>query len=464
MVKRKNYIGIIDLVIVLLSVVILGIGLIFTWVKNFDRQYAKKIYPNVSVAGINFGGKTVAEVGAYWLSRNKAFSDKSFTFTYGGETATVSGAELNLGFDATLSATQAYLIGRSGHKLSDFVIKFITKDTDLAPMFRWDNQKLDEILNGMSAGINIPVVEALFQFDSGKVTAFRPSHEGRQVNIALAKKLFTEAIQKNPDGSYRNTVINLPVDAIKPNFTTENVNSFGIKSLLGKGYSQFHGSIPERIHNVVLAASLINGILIKPGETFSFNDAVGDISKTTGFLQAYVIQNGRTILGDGGGVCQVSTTLFRAALDAGLPIVERHAHDYRVHYYEEGGFKPGLDATVFAPSFDLKFTNNTPGYILIQTKSDLNNLSLTFELYGTGDGRTATISNHRIWDVTPPPPDLYQDDPTLPKGAVKQVDFAAWGTKASFHYSVVRNGEILEDTDFFSNFKPWQAIYLRGTL
>jgi len=155
---------------------------------------------------------------------------------------------------------------------------------------------------------------------------------------------------------------------------------------------------------------------------------------------------------------------FRSALDAGLTIIERHAHDYRVHYYEEGGYNPGLDATVFAPSYDLKFKNDTPGYILIQTESDINNLKLSFDLYGTSDGRQALISDQKVWDVTAPPPDLYQDDPTLPKGTVKQVDFAAWGTKASFHYNVTRNGETLEDTDFLSDFRPWQAIYLRGTM
>jgi vancomycin resistance protein YoaR len=191
---------------------------------------------------------------------------------------------------------------------------------------------------------------------------------------------------------------------------------------------------------------------------------VGDISAATGYQSAYIIKDGRTVLGDGGGVCQVSTTLFRAALAAGLPIIERHAHAYRVHYYEEGGFKPGLDATVYGPTYDLKFKNDTPTSILIQVKTDVANLSLTFDLYGTGDGRKAQISNQKLWDITPPPPDLYQDDPTLPKGTVKQVDFAAWGAKASFDYLVTRGTEVLESTTFVSNFRPWQAVYLKGTL
>ncbi|MDO8451589.1 MAG: G5 domain-containing protein, partial [bacterium] len=93
---------------------------------------------------------------------------------------------------------------------------------------------------------------------------------------------------------------------------------------------------------------------------------------------------------------------------------------------------------------------------------DTKNLTLTFELYGTSDGRKAEILNHRVWGETPPPPPLYQDDPTLPPGTTKQVDFPAWGAKTSFRYLVTRNGETLEDTVFSSNFRPWQAVYLRG--
>ncbi|MBI5619631.1 VanW family protein, partial [Candidatus Gottesmanbacteria bacterium] len=194
-----------------------------------------------------------------------------------------------------------------------------------------------------------------------------------------------------------------------------------------------------------------------------FNDAVGDISAATGYQSAYIIKEGKTVLGDGGGVCQVSTTLFRAALDAGLTIIERRAHAYRVHYYEEGGYKPGLDATVFGPTVDLKIKNDTPAYILIQATIDTQRMTLAFDLYGTNDGRRSEILNHQVWGITPPPPDLYQDDPTIPAGVIKQVDFAAWGAQTSFRYKVTRNSEVLQDQVFTSNFRPWQAVYLRGT-
>ena len=161
-------------------------------------------------------------------------------------------------------------------------------------------------------------------------------------------------------------------------------------------------------------------------------------------------------------MCQVSTTLFRAILAAGVPIEERTAHAYRVHYYEKDS-QPGFDATIFTPEVDLKFKNDTPAYILIQTTVDEARNKLTFELYGAGDGRKVEISKSRVWDVTPPPPALYQDDPTLSKGVVKQVDWAAWGAKAAFDWKVTRGADVLQERTFYSNYRPWQAVFLKGT-
>lgn len=428
----------------------------------FEQHYRGKIYPGVYVENISFGGKNPKDVENYLIGRNTPFSDMRIELRFEGRVATVSGSDLGLGYDATLSATQAYLSGRSPYLLSNLYEKFINRKITITPYLRWDNQVLINALQEFGERIDIPVQDALFQFSGGRVSAFRLSKDGRRVNIDAAKKQFAALVATVPTSGTLVLAMDLPVETVKPTITTDRVNSFGIKELIGRGYSEFSGSIPGRIHNVILAASRLNGILIPPGETFSFNDAVGDISAATGYQSAYIIKEGRTVLGDGGGVCQVSSTLFRAALAAGLPIVERRAHAYRVHYYEEGGFKPGLDATVFGPTVDLKFKNDTPGYILIQTKADARNLTLAFELYGTHDGRSAQILNHKVWGETPPPPPLYQDDPTLPPGVVRQVDFAAWGANASFQYRVTRGNDVLQDTTFTSNFRPWQAVYLRG--
>lgn len=425
--------------------------------------FKNRVYPAVSMQGIPMAGKTKEDVEAYWLSKNKSFENLRIQLTFETTIATLSGSQLNPGFDASLSATQAYVVGRSPYYLSNLNDRVFKKKITLTPVFTWNKDAVKTVLQTLSDDINIPYQDALFRFSGGKVISFKPSKNGRAVNEQKTLQLIDDAMQKAAAGGATDIIISIPVDTTVPTSKTTDVNNFGIKELIGRGYSQFSGSIPGRIHNVALAAAKLNGVLIKPGETFSFNQTVGDISAATGYQSAYIIKDGRTVLGDGGGVCQVSTTLFRAALNAGLPIVERHEHSYRVHYYEDGGFKAGLDATVFDPTDDFKIKNDTPNYILIQTMTDTDNLNLTFELYGTSDGRKAEIFNHNVWGSTPPPPDLYQDDPTLPKGVVRQVDFAAWGAKASFQYKVMRDGKTVNEQTFTSNYRPWQAVFLRGT-
>ncbi len=326
----------------------------------------------------------------------------------------------------------------------------------------FDKDKIASLTANLAQAYNTPSQNASFKFESGRVTAFKPGKDGQEINQEESTQLIELTLHQLEATTSSDLKVELLVVETPPEISTGQVNDLGIRELLGKGVSYFKGSIASRVHNIVLASSKLNGLLIKPGETFSFNDAVGDISAATGYQQAYVIQNGRTVLGDGGGVCQVSTTLFRAALNSGLPIIERYAHSYRVAYYEQG-FGAGLDATVFSPSVDLKIKNDTPAHILIQTIANTNNYSLTFELYGTSDGRTAYVSQPRVWDQVPPPPPKYEDDPTLQVGQEKQVDWAAWGAKAAFDYKVTRGKETLIEKTFYSNFRPWQAVYLRGT-
>ncbi len=290
----------------------------------------------------------------------------------------------------------------------------------------------------------------------------RPSADGQAIDIAKAEE---EIFNRMTDILDRKAImfeITLPVKKIKPAVSLEETNNLGIKEFLARGSSQFSGSIANRIHNITLAASRVNGTIVPNGQVFSFNNTVGDVSKLTGYKEAYIIKEGKTILGDGGGVCQASTTLFRAILQSGLPITERYPHSYRVAYYEQGS-PPGLDATVYSPSYDLKFKNDTGHAILIQAYTDLQTATLTFDLYGTADGRQATITKPVITNQTLPPEDRYQDDPTLPLGTVKQVDFKAAGAKVTFSRTVEKDGKIILSATFVSNYQPWQAVFLRGT-
>jgi len=240
---------------------------------------------------------------------------------------------------------------------------------------------------------------------------------------------------------------------------TENVlmASYGIQGAA----TYFSGSSPERIQNIATAAAEFHGVLVAPGETFSMANYLGDISLDNGYAEALIIFGNRTVKGVGGGVCQVSTTLFRAVFFGGYPIVERHPHAYRVGYYEQGTGSPGpgMDATVFVPLVDFKFTNDTPYWLLMETYIYGN--QLLWKFYSTSDGRTVSWSSDRSNEVKAPKT-LYRENEDLPEGKIVQVDWAAKGLDVVVYRTVQRNGEVLSEDRIKTHYLPWRAIYEYG--
>jgi vancomycin resistance protein YoaR len=239
-----------------------------------------------------------------------------------------------------------------------------------------------------------------------------------------------------------------------------------IHELLWAETSYFYGSSPERIQNIKAAASRFHGLLVAPGATFSMSDALGDISLDNGYAEALIIFGDQTISGIGGGVCQVSTTLFRTAFHAGLPILERHAHAYRVSYYEQrpsGGNDPnlaGLDATVYVPIVDLKFKNDTQSWLLMETY--VRSSSITWKFYSTSDGRSVEWQTTGPVNLVEPPEPLYRENPELAESEIKQIDWEAEGADVTVIRSVFRAGVLLFQDTFQTHYLPWQAIFEYG--
>lgn len=432
---------------------------------TYQKLYEKKVFPGVYVNNVDFGGKTKQNIKDFLSSKNKLVENSTFVMTSDYEIATISAKQIEFGYDKNLSADQAYSVGRSGGIISNLslILQAYINGVYLPATYTYNQNKLSENLKVISEKIEKKPVDAVFKFENNRVTTFKPSSPGQTINFdSLNNKIISKSLSIMSSQKPGIIIITIPIKIIEPAITTDKANNLGIKELIGEGHSLFYRSIPGRIYNISLAANRVNGVLVKPGETFSFNKALGDVSAFTGYKQAYIIQNGKTVLGDGGGVCQVSTTFFRALLNAGLPIVERNQHSYRVGYYEQDS-PPGLDATIFTPTVDLKFKNDTGYHILIQSQVDLSNYSLAFYLYGTKDNRQVNISKPVISNVRPAPPDIYQDDPTLPKGEIKQTDFAAPGANVYFTRTVTKNGKTIISDKIFSNYQPWQAVYLRGT-
>ncbi len=345
------------------------------------------------------------------------------------------------------------------------IFRRVTFDSQEEPVLvvKLNIAKLDEFIESIAKTIDRPTQDAQIEFSQGKVVKFAPARDGQKLDSDLVRAQILEKVSIDNPNLEKDIVINLPVAVTRARIANEEINTLGIKELIGKGISYFAGSIANRVYNIGLGAGRISGTIVKPGEVFSYNGAVGEVSGKTGYKQAYVISKGRTVLDDGGGICQVSTTVFRAALSAGLPVVERTAHAYRVGYYEQRGIKPGLDATVWSPAVDFKFKNDTDNHILVQSVFDSSNSRLEIDIYGTSDGRRVEMTTPVVSNVKPAPPDLYQDDPTLPKGSTKQVDFAAAGASSVFARKVFKNNTLIIDEVFKSNYRPWQAIFLVGS-
>ena len=431
----------------------------------FQKINSNVVYPGITVDELNLSGKNEQAIKDFFMAKNDRINPTQFVFTSDFGIATISASQIDYGYDKDLLAKQAIAIGRGDSLFSNIILvmQAYTSSIRLRSSYRYSEDKLLNLLSSIINKAHVDPVDALFTFQNGKATAFQPSGFGQAIDLDdIKNQLNSQFLTVMSSEKPQTIIISVPIKILKPNITTDKVNNLGIKELLATGTSTFHHSIPNRIFNITLAASRLNGILVHPGETFSFDKALGDVSSFTGYQQAYIIQNGKTVLGDGGGVCQVSTTLFRAILNAGFPVIERHAHAYRVGYYEQDS-PPGFDATIYSPSIDLKFKNDTDNYILIQAYINPEIQQLTFFLYGSRDGREVEISKPIITNDTPAPSDMYQDDPTLPKGVVKQIDFAARGANVSFTREVKKNGKIILSDKYVSDFQPWQAIYLRGT-
>jgi len=292
-------------------------------------------------------------------------------------------------------------------------------------------------------------IEAKFEISNNKVSEFQNGQSGLALNIeATIAKMENEITNLKP--------IELVVEIQPVLVNAGNINNFGIKEIIGVGNSNFSGSPTNRRHNIKIGAAAVNGTLIKPGEEFSLLKTLGKVDGTTGYLQELVIKEGKTIPEYGGGLCQIGTTVFRAAIASGLPITMRRNHSYRVTYYEPAG----TDATIYDPWPDFRFINDTANYILIQQKFSGDIIS--FEFWGTKDGRLVENTKPTIYNIVKPAPTKIIETTDLKPGEKKCTENAHNGADAYFDYKVTYpTGEVKEER-FSSHYVSWQAVCLLG--
>ena len=361
-------------------------------------------------------------------------------FRYNGYKWNVDGDKLV----SWLTVKQGNKIGADEHKLEDYFDRTINLYIDF-PMhnsrFEIKDNKLVEISAGKAG--NVVDIKKNVQEIEGAIS-----------DILLSQK---NATDQSVDNLQSPITVDIPVAVTveEPNITKDTINKYDIKELVGTATTDFKGASLDRQHNIETGVSKLNGILLAPGEEFSAVNAIGDITEEAGFVEEYVISNGKTQKEIGGGLCQLATTLFRLAIDSGLPIIERVNHRYVVSYYGAG-----LDATIYGPHPDLRFINDTGNYLLLQGKAENN--KVVFEFYGKKDGRSITISEPKVYNWVAPPSTKIIYTFELARGKTKCTEIPHSGVTADVTYTVDYPDGQTKETNFHSVYQPWQKVCLVG--
>lgn len=333
-----------------------------------------------------------------------------------------------------------------------------TPDGEVAATAELDLDRLTQWLETEFADeINREPVDASVGWDE-ELVPLMPSSDG----IALEPEAFAQAVSESVFGDH--TPVEIPVTVTKPAVDSTNLAALGITTELGTGSSNYEGSKPDRATNIQVGADLLSGTLIPPGGEFSFNYGVGVINEEAGFVEANVIAGERIGRDIGGGICQVSTTVYRAALLAGLPITEWWPHLYRLSFYERDGWEAGYDASILQPEGDpfsggdFQFANPTDSWMLVESWANGTNVWVT--IYGPDLGYTVTLEEPTVGEPISPTENLEIVDPELPAGTVQQTELEQPGLDVTFDRIVTdRDGREVSRDTFDTHYQPQANVW-----
>ncbi|MCP5095333.1 MAG: hypothetical protein GY943_07270 [Chloroflexi bacterium] len=325
-----------------------------------------------------------------------------------------------------------------------------------------DENAMRQWLSQFAAELYREPVNARFYFDDNteELVLVAPHINGRELDIDATIATFQEQVN-TPNRSIPFVVKDIVPLANKDATAAE----LGITGLVTETTTWFYGSTDERKHNIARSAANFYGIVIAPGEEFSFNKYLGSISEAEGYTQGFIIINGQTVEGIGGGVCQVSTTLYQTAFNSGFPITERLPHGYMLGYYNDGE-GPGMDATIFSPLVDMKFINNTEYHLLIENYYNEELEALTFKFYSTNLGRRVekeVLPWENVTEIPSPDQDRWEYNEDLEPGTVFQLDWATEGADVYVQRTVYNaDGVLIGDQTFASNYIPVPNVFQYG--
>lgn len=322
-----------------------------------------------------------------------------------------------------------------------------------------DTDGLASWLRDQFAGsVDSDPVNAKVAWDGKKLRAIEDSTNGAKLRPQAMAEMVSASFLGNHEP------VEIPVTVLKPEVDGSNLDALGITTKLGVGSSNFDGSDDARATNIEVGAQLLNGTLIPPHGTFSFNHSIGVIGPELGFVEGQVIDGEKIGRDYGGGICQVSTTVFRAAFFAGMPIVEGWPHRWRLGFYEIDDWTPGLDASIMQPEGDpfgggdFRFENPSDSWMLVESYVDYPRVFVI--IYGADLGYTVDVSDPVNGQTYSPLSATEVVDPALPAGTIIQSEWAAPGLDIAYYRTVYdRDGNTVLSDDWETNFYARGDVY-----
>ena len=442
------------LAVIIIAAIIIIILPLASLSAGFFGAPAEKIRRGVEFMGTDLGGLNKEE-GLLRLSEiEKDLRAKRIILRYQSWHATLLLNELGFELDKEAVITEALKVGKEGSPVKRWrEIKQIEKEgLALKAAAVYNEEKLEQRIKGLTGEIISAPVDASFQIGAGGRVTVSPSQDGTGVDLEKLKEDITGAIL--PDNQQEVVLSLVP---LAPARTTAELEAMHVDGLLGSYTTYFDAGATSRTYNISVAGRAFDELLVMPGQVVSFNEIVGPRSSEAGYKTAPVIVNNELVDGIGGGVCQVSTTLYNSVLLANLEIVERYNHSMPISYVPIG-----RDATVVYDALDFKFCNNTADYVYI--KSYVGDGKITINIHGNNAYKRdvevhAYITRELEYNV------IYENDPNLPKGTEVVKKEGSNGFMAFTERVVYRNGrEEKRDAQSYSDYSPVNKVIAVGTL
>ncbi len=407
------------------------IVLMFFFTSGFFSSASEKVLPGVEVLGVKLGGLNRTEGTERLLELEKNLRGTRVTLRYEDKSwqLLLNETGFDLKEDAVMDA--ALIAGRHGSLYQRWQErrKFNKTGLSLLPVIEFDRDKLAQRVRELCADILVEPRDAAFSINRNDTVSIISGKDGVDVDFDLLEKDLAAVLSsgKNPE-------VTLVTVTRAPARTTAFLESMNVKGLLGSYTTRFDSSKTSRTYNVSVAAKAFDEMLVLPGHEVSFNKVVGPRSSEAGYKNAPVIVNNEFVDGLGGGVCQVSTTLYNAVLLANLDIVKRTCHSLPVSYVPIG-----RDATVVYDTVDLIFRNNTDSYLYFKTY--VSGSQLTVKIYGNTDYKRDVTINTRVTEEIEPQI-VYETDPNLPLGEEVVKQEGSKGFKIAAERIVKKNGVV----------------------